>query len=86
MDWCNKLMHIKTIKYIIMSVSALTLEIYLVGFSSINTNFNHLFPLNLLLIFIIICIQAYLLKILTNILTQILGDGDFNLRQVFKLV
>lgn len=85
MDWCNKLMNIKPIKYIIMSVSALTLEIYLVGFSSINTNFNHLFPLNLLLIFIIICIQAYLLKILTNILTQILGDGDFNLRQVFKL-
>lgn len=68
-----------------MSISALTLEIYLVGFKSINTSFNSLFPFNLLLIFLIICIQAYILKILTNILIQILGNDNFDLKKIFKL-
>ena len=85
MDWCSKLLNIKPIKYIIMSISALTLEIYLVGFNLINTSLNFLFPLNLVLIFIGICIQAYILKILTNILMQILGNENFNIKQAFKL-
>lgn len=84
-EWCNKFMNLKIIRYIIMSISALTLEIYLVGFRSINTSFNSLFPLNLLLIFLIICIQAYILKILTNILIQILENDNFNLKKIFKL-
>lgn len=65
-----------------MSISALTLEIYLVRFKAINTSFNYLFPFNLLIIFIIICIQAYILKVLTNTLIQILGNDNFDLKNI----
>lgn len=85
MDWCIKLMSIKVVKYLIMSIAALTLEIYLVGFGFINTDFNHLFPLNLLIVFGGICIQAYVLKVLTNLFVQFLDDGCFDLKKVLRL-
>lgn len=84
-DLCEKVMNVKLIRYIILSISALTLEIYLVGFCSINTSFNHLFPFNLLIILSFILLQAYILKVLTNIFMQILDNDSFKIKQIFKL-
>lgn len=46
-------------------VSSLTLEIYLVQFYIISNKFNELFPCNLLIMFLIICLFAYFLKVIT---------------------
>lgn len=68
--------------------SMLTLEIYLVQgliISLIGYQLNFLFPLNLILVFIIIAIAGYLLKILTKYISITLNNVNGNIKEVMKI-
>ena len=58
---------LKIIHNSVLYLSSLTLEIYIVQFDLITDKFNAVFPLNTIVIFSIICIAAYALRILTSL-------------------
>lgn len=76
----NKYMHL-----IIMTIGSLCLEIYLVQPMLLTDKMNALFPLNLLLMFLIIFVAAYLLRCVSRIWSQTFKDGEYNWKEVVKL-
>lgn len=73
--------------YIIRAIGALTLEIYIVGFTVffIPLEINKIFPLNIPLIFICIFVLAYTLKILSKIFIQTFSSQAYSLKEIIKL-
>lgn len=76
----NKYTHL-----VIMAIGGLCLEIYLVQPRLLTDKFNSIFPLNLLLMYAIILVAAYLLRCLSRIWMQTFKDGEYNWKDVFKL-
>ena len=70
---------------IIGVISALTLEIYLVQEDLFTDRWNAIFPLNLGLMFLIILITAYCIKVLSKIFAQTFQKGEYNWPAIFKL-
>lgn len=70
---------------VIMAIGGLCLEIYLVQPSLLTDKFNNIFPLNLLLMYVIILVAAYLLRCVSRIWMQTFKDGEYNWKEVFKL-
>lgn len=66
-------------------IAALTLEIYIVQFSFVTNQFNSLFPLNLLLVFAIIVLAAYLLKVMTSLFLAVLSKEDLEWKEIVRL-
>lgn len=75
----------KYISKIVLIISSLCLECYLVQKYIITDYFNYLFPINLLIISLITLVLAYLVKILTNIIDQTLSLNPYNWEKIFKL-
>ena len=67
-------------------LSALSLEAYLCQFWIISDKWNYLFPLNILLILVIILFVSYLLKIFGNIFMQIFSDRSFDYKKIIKII
>lgn len=82
----NKLVNNKWIWNPIYLVSSLTLEIYVVQFSIISNKFNHLFPFNTIIVFIIIVFAAYILKICTNVFNQTFSNEQYSVRKIFRII
>lgn len=74
--WC-----IKTVLF----VSSLTLEIYIVQFKIITDRLNHLFPFNIIVVFLCIFCVAYLLRVVTNVFLQIMGGGALDVRTAIRV-
>lgn len=76
-------------KYIgatISVIGGLCLEIYLIQPIVRTTRLNHLFPLNLFIIFVGIVLAAYVCRSLARLVQQMLSEEDgFNWKAVFKL-
>lgn len=73
---------------IIRVVGGLCLEIYLVqGFliSAISDNMNSLFPLNIILMFLIIVIVAYLTRCLARLLLQSFREAPYNWKNIISI-
>lgn len=70
---------------VVYAISALTLEIYLVQYALFTDSMNGLFPLNIIITYLIIFCMAYVLKCLSQVFSQIFGGGDFEVRKIFKL-
>ncbi|MDF4242003.1 hypothetical protein [Prevotella sp. B2-R-102] len=66
-------------------IAALTLEIYIVQFSFVTNQFNSLFPLNVLLVFAIIVLAAYLLKVMTSLFLAVLSKEDLEWKEIVRL-
>lgn len=66
------------LKWGIRIVSSLTLEIYLVQFYIITNKYNELFPCNLLIVFLIICLFAYILKVITATFLYLCKQSRFS--------
>lgn len=66
-------------------IASLTLEIYIVQFHIITDKFNALFPLNTIIVFILISISAYILKVITSLFLQLLSSSPFNLKEAIKI-
>lgn len=70
---------------IIKTISGLCLEVYLVQGVLFTDKFNDLFPLNLLLVFMIILVIAYILRCMARWFTQTFREADYEWKQIFSV-
>lgn len=87
--WCNagfwkRLYDTGPWHAIIMTISGLCLESYLIQYSVFTTKMNNIFPLNLLIMIAIVLMVAFICKCLARIFTQTFGSGDYNWKDVIK--
>ena len=71
---------------IIMTISCLCLESYLIQYSVFTTKMNGIFPLNLPIMVIVVLIVSYVCRCLARVFSQTFGVGEYNWRKVFALV
>lgn len=88
--WCHakfwEKLYSKKIGYtIIMTISGLCLESYLIQYSVFTTKMNGIFPLNLPIMVIIVLLASFLCKCLSRLFSQTFGEGDYNWKEVVKL-
>lgn len=83
--WCHKLFNAYGWKWMFIVLSSLTLEIYIVQFHIITDKFNTLFPLNTAIVFILICITAYILKVITSFFLQFLSAEPFEWKKMIQI-
>lgn len=74
--YCGRTLHL---------IASLTLEIYIVQFMVITDKLNSLFPLNVVLVFIMICIAAYLLRVVTQFFLQFLSDQEIAWKEMVRI-
>lgn len=87
--WCNaafwkNIYQNKKCHFIIMTISGLCLESYLIQYSVFTTAMNNMFPFNLPIMVLIVLLVAFICKCLSRIFIQTFKDGDYNWRSVFK--
>lgn len=70
---------------IIFAVSSLCLESYLIQFFIISGTLNHIFPYNVPIIFFKVLVSAYILRVLSNIISQFFASSPFVWKYVFYL-
>lgn len=83
--WCDKAFHSLVLGRVMSWIAALTLEVYIVQFAFITNQFNSIFPLNLLLVFAIIVLAAYLLKVMTSLFLAVLSKEDLEWKEIVRL-
>lgn len=66
-------------------IASLSLEIYVVQFSIITDKFNFLFPLNTVIVFSLIVITAYSLRICTNLFKQTFSVESYSIRNALTI-
>lgn len=69
---------------VIKSIGGLCLEIYVVQKFLILDKWNNMFPFNILLVFIIILIGAYLTRCLARFVSQLFNDAPFEWREIVR--
>ena len=67
-------------------IAGLCLEIYLIQAVFFTDKLNHIFPLNLIIVFVEIITASYLLRCVSKIILQIFQKEDFNWKEVFRAV
>ncbi len=70
---------------VVRFVGGLCLEVYLVQDVFFTDRFNHLFPLNILFIFCIILVAAYLTRCLARLISQTFKESPYDWRQMIRL-
>lgn len=75
----------KWVHRIVYSVSALCLEIYVCQGFIFSNSWNHLFPLNILMNFVLIVAMAYIVKVSSNRFSQTFKDGKYDWKEMVKL-
>lgn len=88
--WCNasfwkKLYKRKKVNALIMMVSGLCLESYLIQQSVFTTKMNAIFPLNLPIMIIIVLLVAFACKCMSRWFSQTFKDMDYDWREIFRL-
>lgn len=83
--WCEKLMTHKIWGVPLCWIASLTLEIYVVQFHLITDRFNALFPLNWFIVFVLVCVVAYILRMMVNIFLQFLSKENWRWKECFRL-
>lgn len=81
-----RLYNYKAVGLAIQAIGSLCLEIYIVQFSLFTTRMNNLFPLNILIMFLIIFVAAYILRCCARIFAQTFREVDYDWKAVFKIV
>lgn len=72
--------------YCIRLIGGLCLEIYLIQGALFTDQMNFIFPLNLIIMFGIILIGAYLLRCCARIFSQTFKDGEYNWKDIIKIL
>ncbi len=76
----NKVCH-----WVIMTISGLCLEVYLCQGAVITRNLNHLFPINLLIVFFGVLVLAYMVRTVGRWFAQTFRKEDYDWREIVKL-
>lgn len=64
-------------------ISSLTLEIYMVQYAIFTDAMNNIFPLNIIIAYILIFVAAYVLKCLSQIFSIVFSNDRFSMQKVF---
>lgn len=83
--WCDICFRMKFLGRTLSAVATLTLEIYIVQFTFITDSLNSLFPLNIIIVFGVICIAAYALKVLTSLFLGVMSTEHLAWREIVKI-
>lgn len=83
--WCDICFRMKFLGRTISAVATLTLEIYIVQFTFITDSLNSLFPLNIIIVFGVICMAAYALKVLTSLFLAVMSTEHLAWREIVKI-
>lgn len=82
----NILLNHPKIYFLIRFIGGLCLEVYLIQGYLLTDLFNMVFPLNILIIFLIIVIAAYVTRCLARTLSQTFKDEPYDLKKIVALV
>lgn len=88
--WCHaeffRKLYGKRISHaVIMTISGLCLESYLIQFSVFTTKMNDIFPFNIPIMIVIVLLVAFFCKCLSRLFSQTFRDGDYNWKEIVKL-
>lgn len=83
--WAEKIYKSKTGHFCIRFISGLCLEIYMVQLLLLTDKMNHLFPLNILIMFAIIFVAAYLTRCLARLISQTFKDTPYEWGKMVSL-
>lgn len=81
----SKLLHSRIIGSLIISIGALCLECYLIQKMIFTDAWNSFFPWNILIIMALVLIASYFVKILANLIGQILDSKPLNWHNVLRI-
>ena len=81
----NSLLSKKYVGWSIFFISCLTLEIYMVQYALFTNKFNYIFPVNIILTYIVIFVTAYLLKCLSRVFTMVFSDKRLVIKDIFRI-
>lgn len=81
----SKLYHSKLGNFIVRFISGLCLEIYLVQFYLFTDKMNNIFPLNIIIMFLIIFAVAYLTRCLARTISQTFKDSPYDWKKIIEL-
>lgn len=84
-DLSKRIYNHKIFGAIIKIIGGLCLEIYLVQTPMFTDVMNDYFPLNLLAMFLVILVAAYILRCVSRIFSQIFKEQNFDWKGVFRL-
>lgn len=84
-DFWKKIYSQKYGKMVIMTISGLCLESYLIQYSVFTTKMNGIFPLNLLIMVVIVLLVAFGCKCLSRWFSQTFRDEGYKWQKIFKL-
>ncbi len=82
-NWCSRIANFK-IWSIVFIISSLTYEIYIVQFDIVTDAFNKWYPLNTVIVFAIIVVIAYALRVFTNFFLLLFSSKDWNIKQILS--
>ena len=85
-DFMKKVYHQRIVGWNIKLVGGLCLEIYLVQTSLFTDKMNAIFPFNLIVMFAIIVLAAYILRCGARLFAQTFKNMDYDWKAVFKVV
>ena len=70
---------------VIYFISSLTLEIYMVQYAIFTDVMNSIFPLNIVITYMLIFVVAYVLKCMSQVFSQTFSNEKFLLHKVFQV-
>lgn len=70
---------------VIKTISGLCLEVYLVQSVLFTDRFNAIFPLNLLIVFMMILLLAYILRCMSRWFSQTFKEGDYQWKEIIRI-
>jgi hypothetical protein len=83
--WTHRILQCRGLGWAIRVISELTLEVYLVQYVLFTDRFNQIFPLNLLLIYLLIFCLAYLLKVLSRIVALLFNEKPIDFAALWRI-
>ena len=81
-EWGAKIFNNKIFHFVIRFIGGLCLEIYLVQWFFLTDRFNHLFPLNILMIFGAVFVAAYLTRCLARLFSQTFREAPYEWKKI----
>lgn len=79
----EKLYNNKIIGWLIKFIGSLCLEIYLVQYTLFTDRMNNIFPFNIIIMFVIIILVAYILRCFARFFSQTFKDEEYDWKQIF---
>lgn len=84
--WAEKLYRSKVGNFLIRFIGGLCLEIYMVQHFLFTDKMNNIFPLNIVLMFIIIFIVAYLTRCIARFISQTFKEAPYDWKEMINWI